>query len=158
MKGSKDVTGEKPDSVTSDGGYQSASNQEFCEGEGIEPVFTGFQGKKGAYDLELSADGKSLEATKTATGEKLPTSQTKSGSWRIEDVKDGKKHVRYVKQESIAASMRRKAQEAIPKAKRWLRNNVEAAMFQLTFHTRNEAENIRPLTLPMGELCPLGTV
>ena len=37
----------------------------------------------------------------------------------------------------LAAAVRRKAQEAIPKAKRWLRNNVEAAMFQLTFHTRN---------------------
>ena len=63
---------------------------------------------------------------------------TKGGSWRIEDTKDGKKHVRYVKPESVAAAMRRKAQEAIPKAKRWLRNNVEAAMFQLTFHTRNK--------------------
>ena len=145
VKGSEDVTGEKPESVTSDGGYQSASNQEFCKREDIEPVFTGFQGKKGSYDLELSADGKSLVATKTATGEKLPTRQTKSGSWRIEDEKDGKKHVRYIKPESVAASMRRKAQEAIPKAKRWLRNNVEAAMFQLTFHTRNNKTRYRGL-------------
>ena len=145
VKGSKEVTGQKPESVTSDGGYQSADNQEFCKGEGIEAVFTGFQGKKGAYELELSDDGKSLEATKISTGEKLPTSQTESGSWRIEDVRDGKKHVRYVKPESVVAAMRRKAQEAIPKAKRWLRNNVEAAMFQLTFHTRNNKTRYRGL-------------
>jgi len=73
--------------------------------------------------------------TNAETGEKLPTSRTKSGFWRIEDEKDGEKHVRHVKPESIATSMRRKAQKAIPKAKRWLRNDVEAAMFQLTFHT-----------------------
>ena len=145
VKGSEDVTGQKPESVTSDGGYQSARNQEFADSEGIEAVFTGFQGRKGAYDLELSPDGKSLEATKTATGEKLPTSMTKGGSWRIEDTKDGKKHVRYVKPESVAAAVRRKAQEAIPKAKRWLRNNVEAAMFQLTFHTRNNKTRYRGL-------------
>ena len=145
VRGSMDVTGEKPESVTSDGGYQSADNQEFADGEGIEAVFTGFQGKKGTLDFELSDDGKSLEATKTATGEKLPTRRTKGGSWRIDDTKDGKKHVRYVKPESVAAAMRRKAQEAIPKAKRWLRNNVEAAMFQLTFHTRNNKTRYRGL-------------
>ena len=145
VKGSEDVTGQKPESVTSDGGYQSAGNQGFADSEGIEAVFTGFQGRKGAYDLELSPDGKSLGATKTATGEKLPTSMTKGGSWRIEDTKDGKKHVRYVKPESVAAAVRRKAQEAIPKAKRWLRNNVEAAMFQLTFHTRNNKTRYRGL-------------
>jgi hypothetical protein len=80
---------------------------------------------------------------------------TKGGSWRIEDTKDGKKHVRYVKPESVATAVRRKAQEAIPKAKRWLRNrsnsvrlqgkNVEAAMFQLTFHTRNNKTRYRGL-------------
>ena len=70
---------------------------------------------------------------------------TKGGSWRIEDTKDDKKHVRYVKPESVAAAVRRKAQEAIPKAKRWLRNNVEAAMFQLTFHTRNNKTRYRGL-------------
>lgn len=85
INGAKDVTGKMPESSTADGGYQSAANQKFCEGEDIEAVFTGFQGKKGTYDLELSADRESLEATKTATGEKLPTSRTKKGSWRIED-------------------------------------------------------------------------
>ena len=145
VKGSGEVTGQTPESVTSDGGYQSAENQKLADGEGIEAVFTGFQGKKGAYDLELSPDGKSLEAAKTATGEKLPTRMTKGGSWRIEDTKDGKKHVRYIKPESVAAVMRRKAQETIPKAKRWLRNNVEATMFQLTFHTRNNKTRYRGL-------------
>jgi len=145
LKGAMDVTGRKPESSTADGGYQSAQTQSFAEGEGIEAVFTGFQGREGAYDLELSPDGKSLQATKRATGEKLPTGMTKSGSWRIEDVKDGKKHTRYVTKENIAASMRRKAFEAIPKAKRWLRNNVEATIFQHTFHTRNNKTRYRGL-------------
>ena len=35
--------------------------------------------------------------------------------------------------------------EAIPKAKRWLRNNVEATIFQLTFHTRNNKTRYRGL-------------
>jgi hypothetical protein len=145
VKGAMDVTGQKPESSTADGGYQSAQTQGFADSEGIEAVFTGFQGREGAYDLELSPNGESLQATKRATGEKLPTSMTKSGSWRIEDVKDGKKHTRYVTKESVAASMRRKAFEAIPKAKRWLRNNVEATIFQLTFHTRNNKTRYRGL-------------
>jgi hypothetical protein len=140
-----DVTGQTPESSTADGGCQSAQTQSFADGEGIEAVFTGFQGREGAYDLELSPDGKSLQATKRATGEKLPTGMTKSGSWRIEDVKDGKKHTRYVTKENIAASMRRKAFEAVPKAKRWLRNNVEATIFQHTFHTRNNKTRYRGL-------------
>ena len=41
--------------------------------------------------------------------------------------------------------MRRKAFEAIPKAKRWLRNNVEATIFQHTFHTRNNKTRYRGL-------------
>lgn len=145
LKGAMDVTGQTPESSTADGGYQSAQTQSFADGEGIEAVFTGFQGREGAYDLELSPDGKSLQATKRATGEKLPTGMTKSGSWRIEDVKDGKKHTRYVTKENIAASMRRKAFEAVPKAKRWLRNNVEATIFQHTFHTRNNKTRYRGL-------------
>ena len=56
--------------------------------------------------------------------------------------------------------------KAIPKAKRWLRNNVEAAMFQLIPHTQqhdalqgaDEVEDFRNFMLPMGELCPLVTV
>lgn len=143
VKGSEEVTGQTPDSVTSDGGYQSAGNQEFADGKGIKAVYTGFQGREGAYDLELSPDGQSLEVTKRATGEKLPASRTKGGSWRVEDTKDGKKHVRYIRPESIAAAMRRKAQENIPKRERWLRNNVEATMFQLTFHTRNNKTRYR---------------
>ncbi|MCR4918411.1 MAG: hypothetical protein K5928_01145 [Prevotella sp.] len=89
----------------------STADTQLFEGgvKGSEAVFTGFQGKKGAYDLELSDDGNLLEATKIATGEKLPASRTKGGSWCIEDEKDGKKHVRYIRPESVAASLRRKA-------------------------------------------------
>ena len=131
------MTGQTPESLTADGGYQSAETQEFAKQNGIDPVFTGFQGKPGAYNLELQDGENAVEATNRSTGRKIKVVPTKGGSWRIDDEIEGKKITRYFTRENVAASMRRKAAEAIPKAKKWLRNNVEAAMFQLTFHTRN---------------------
>ena len=143
IKGAVDVTGQAPESSTADGGYQSAGTQEFAKQNGIAPVFTGFQGKPGAYDLEFQDGGNAVEATNRSTGRKIRAVPTKGGSWRIDDEMDGKKTTRYFTGENVAASMRRKAAEAIPKAKKWLRNNVEAAMFQLTFHTRNNKTRYR---------------
>ena len=145
VEGAMEVTGQVPESSTADGGYQSAGTQEYAEGKGIEPVFTGFQGRQGTYELEISKDGTSMEATNRTTGRKMKAVRTKGGSWRVDDEVDGKKHTRYFTDENVASSMRRKAFEAIPKAKRWLRNNVEAAMFQLTFHTRNNKTRYRGL-------------
>ena len=145
INGAKDVTGQMPESSTADGGYQSSDNQEFANENGIDPVFTGFQGKPGAYDLEFQDGENAMEATNRSTGRKIKAVPTKGGSWRIDDETEGKKITRYFTKENVAASMRRKAAEAIPKAKKWLRNNVEAAMFQLTFHTRNNKTRYRGL-------------
>ena len=145
IRGAKDVTGQTPESLTADGGYQSADTQEYARENGIDPVFTGFQGKPGAYDLEFLKGENAVEATNRSTGREIRAVPTKGGSWRIDDEIDGKKVTRYFTKENVAASMRRKAAEAIPKAKKWLRNNVEAAMFQLTFHTRNNKTRYRGL-------------
>ena len=155
INGARDVTGQTPESSTADGGYQSAETQEFAKQNGIDPVFTGFQGKPGAYDLEFQNGGNGVEATNRSTGRKIKAVPTKGGSWRIDDEMEGKKTTRYFARENVVASMRRKAAEAVPKAKKWLRNrsnsvrlqgkNVEAAMFQLTFHTRNNKTRYRGL-------------
>ena len=167
VKGSEDVTGQKPESVASDGGYQSAGNQEFADSEGIEAVFTGFQGRKGAYDLELSPDGKSLEATKTATGEKLPTSMTKGGSWHTRG-HEGRQKTRALRQarkrgcgsEAKGAGGHPQG-EAVAEEQcrgRHVPAHLPHPQQQDPLQGADEAENIRPLTLPMGEPCPLGTV
>ncbi len=145
VEGAMEVTGQVPESSTADGGYQSAGTQEYAEGKGIEPVFPDFQGRRGAYELEISKDGTSMEATNRTTGRKMKAVRTKGGSWRVDDEVDGKKHRCYFTDENVASSMRRRVFEAIPKAKRWLRNNVEATIFQLTFHTRNNKTRYRGL-------------
>ena len=58
---------------------------------------------------------------------------------------DGKKSYRYFKKEHVDKAEVRRKVESIPFEKRKKRNNVEAAMFQYGFHTRNNKTRYRTL-------------
>ena len=140
VEGSMEVTGNLPEHINADGAYQSDGNREFAADNLIDFVTSGLQGKPSRYDLTL-ADGDLTVVDKT-TGEVVPV--TKAGDkWRI--ASKGKAKYRYFTQEQVEKAMLRKRLEAIPKTELDRRNNVEAAMFQISYHTRNGKTRYRGL-------------
>ena len=115
-------------------------NREFAADNLIDFVTSGLQGKPSRYDLTL-ADGNLTVVDKT-TGETVPATWV-GDKWRI--ASKGKAKYRYFTQEQVEKAMLRKKLEAIPKKELDRRNNVEAAMFQISYHTRNGKTRYRGL-------------
>lgn len=115
-----------------DGAYHSQDNKKFNQEKGIEMILTGLQGKEGR--LSFGYQGDKLTATDKQTGKPIEINLTPKGeSYKV--VLDGKP--RYIKPDEIENYFFRKEMESIPQEKRNRRNNVEAAMFQISFFTRN---------------------
>ena len=131
------VLGHKPADLHADGAYQSPDNMEYCKEEEINPYFTGIQGVPGRYDLEMN-EGQ-LTVTDTQTGEIIQSRQCKSGTWSITT----EKGYRYFDQHAIDTCNLRKQIADMPIEKRMKRNNVEATIFQLCYHTRNNKTRYR---------------
>lgn len=99
---------------------------------------TGLQGKQPRIDI--SFDGETLIAIDRKTGEKLPVKRVKD-KWRV-TIED---KYSYLTSEQIDKRLIRKQLDSIPKELLDKRNNVEAAMFQVSFHTRNNKTRYRGL-------------
>jgi hypothetical protein len=136
---SSSVLGHNPENLHADGAYQSPANVDYCRQENINPFFTGLQGPVGRYDLELRED--QLTVTDTHTGEVIPTRKCKSGKWAI---KTGNGY-RYFSKQEIDTCQSRKEIQRMPAEKSTKRNNVEATIFQLSYHTRNNKTRYRGL-------------
>lgn len=135
----EEVTGTRPETINADGAYQSESNRSFCEKMGIELVTSGFQGKQG--QLDITRDGDEIKVIDRTTGKELPTRSTGKG-WSV-TLADGKE--RYLTEKNVESATARKKFEQIPLEERNRRNNVEAAMFQVSLHTRNNKTRYRGL-------------
>lgn len=123
-----------------DGAYHSQDNKTFNQEEDIEMILTGLQGKEGRLSYEYQED--KLTATDKQTGKPIEISLTPKGeSYKV--ILDGKP--RYIKPKEIESYFFRKEMESIPQEKRNRRNNVEAAMFQISFFTRNNKIRYRGL-------------
>jgi hypothetical protein len=150
------VTGQAVETVYADGAYQSPENDPFCEG--IDMVFTGMQGSRSRYQLELEPDG--LHITDMATGQAQIASpvakrkNSKEDRWYIE-TENGK---RYFGQNQIRASQLRKKMHERPIQELRKRNNVEATIFHLacTLHNKkkpNTAASSSNKCGPTAEAC-----
>ena len=162
------ITGAYAQSLHADGAYHSPANMDYCKERGITPCFTAMQGKVGRYDLELDQQN-NLIVTDTHTGEIIPAKLCKNGKWSIKTSKG----VRYFSKKDIEKCQERKSLEQIPGKDRKIRNNVEATIFQLAYHTRNNKTryrgiiktqmwailrclwiNFRRIVLFTGKVCP----
>ena len=121
-----------------DGAYQSPDNVEYGETKEIDMVFTGIQGAKGNFEFVKTKEGllvlnKSSDTVTEAIEYKDDHYKIKlpSGQWR------------YFKSEQIECFERRKALENLPPEIRNRRNNVEATIFQLSYHSRNNKTRYR---------------
>jgi mRNA-degrading endonuclease RelE of RelBE toxin-antitoxin system len=105
------------------------------------------RGKPSKYDLEKDGQGR-LKVRNKETGEDIPAVPVKparpegSGRWRI---KDGEQRAIYFTEEDIETSLIRKRVETLPKEEKNIRNNVEAAIFQLGYHYRADKSRYRGL-------------
>jgi hypothetical protein len=138
-----EVTEQPVEKCFADGAYQSPANDAFCEN--IDMVFTGIQGSTSRYELEKTADG--LIVTDTQTGECIPASMAKKNKnskeerWYI----NTEKGRCYFGQTAIRASKLRREMKKRPIEELHKRNNVEATIFQLSLHLRNNKTKYRGL-------------
>ena len=138
------VTGNRVEYFYSDGAYACADFREYAQNHGIVTYYTGLQGKAPRYSLELI--GEQLFVTDSRTGEMLNAEEIHEGRWRIKLVDENGRH-RYVyfSKDDLEKSLRRQMHAHIPQEELNKRNNVEAAMFQLSFHTRDNQTRYRGL-------------
>jgi hypothetical protein len=135
---SKEVLGQKIENAHADGAYNSQSNTTYCKEESINFYLTGIQGSEGRYDLKPTEQG-GIAVTDNQTGEAIPVKQTKSGKWKIKTEQGS----RYFGTKEIESCQLRKQIANLPSEIKYKRNNVEATIFQLSLHNRNNKTKYR---------------
>jgi hypothetical protein len=147
VENSERVTNSTIEDLYADGAYQSPDNREFAKVHNNMQLKTGkMQGgcrweliphdKDGLTVIEI-ATGNTYEAVKAATR------QGNRKRWRIPW--NNKTGWRYFEDKDIQAYLIRRQIESLPLEEQHKRNNVEAAMFQYSFHTRNGKTRYRGL-------------
>lgn len=154
---SERVTGDTVEKLHADGAYQSPANREFAkththDGEKEMELMTGKM--QGGARFDLYMEGEELTVVDKKTGETIMAVKSKAENykgtvpmkrWRIPWQKEKGRPWRYFTEKDVAASeLRRKIESLSPEDQR-MRNNVEAAMFQYSFHTRNNKTRYRGL-------------
>lgn len=134
------LTGNKVSELYADGAYQSDSNRNYCDSKGIKFYTCGLQGKPSRYDYTME-EGE-IHIRDKETGYTTIAIKTKK-SFKFK-TQEGK--YRYFTMEAIEKCNLRKTIEATPPEKMKKRNNVEASMFQISFHTRNNKTRYRGLS------------
>lgn len=154
---SERVTGNTVEKLHADGAYQSPANREFAkththDGDKEMELMTGKMQGGARFDLFL--EGEELTVIDKQTGEDVKAikckTQTRNGKkcqkqWRIPWHKEKGHPWRYFTEKDVAASELRREIESLPPKDQRQRNNIEAAMFQYSFHTRNNKTRYRGL-------------
>lgn len=144
------VTGGNVEELFADGAYQSPENREFAKDQGFE-LKTGKMQGGSRFILNREEGTDDLYVTDKKTGEIMKAvytgvSPTGVKRWHISlsDVKQTYRW-RYFTEDEVKRSKLR--QDILSRDPRELtsRNNVEAAMFQYSFHTRNGKTRYRGL-------------
>ncbi len=145
---SERVTKSAVEDLYADGAYQSPENREFAEGHGGMKLKTGKMQGGARWELVPHEHDDGLTVREIATGKtyeavKSKTLKGKHERWRIPW--NNKTGWRYFEDTDIEAQKLRKQIESLPLEEQHKRNNVEAAMFQYSFHTRNGKTRYRGL-------------
>ena len=147
VENSERVTKSTVEDLYADGAYQSPENREFAKSHDGMQLKTGKM--QGGCRWELIPHGEDgLTVREIATGNtyeavKAVTKQGTRKRWRIPW--NNKTGWRYFEDKDIEAYRLRKQIESLPPEEQRKRNNVEAAMFQYSFHTRNGKTRYRGL-------------
>jgi IS5 family transposase len=147
VENSERVTKSTIEDLYADGAYQSPENRKFAKYHDDMQLKTGKM--QGGCRWELiphDEDGltvREIETSNTYEAVKAVTKQGTRKRWRIPW--NNKTGWRYFEDKDIEAYKLRKQIESLPPEEQRRRNNVEAAMFQYSFHTRNGKTRYRGL-------------
>ena len=147
VENSERVTDSTIEDLYADGAYQSPENREFAKNHDDMLLKTGKMQGGCRWELILH-DEDGLTVREIATGNtyeavKAVTRQGTRKRWRIPW--ENKTGWRYFEDKDVKAYLLRKQIESLPPEEQQKRNNVEAAMFQYSFHTRNGKTRYRGL-------------
>ncbi len=137
LDNAKDIVG-PIEQAHMDGAYQSPKNKAYGETNEIDMVFTGIQGAKGNFEFVKTGNG--LLVLDKSTDTVTEAVEYKDNHYKIKQP-DGK--WRYFTPDQIECFARRKELENFPPEVRNRRNNVEATIFQLSYHSRNNKTRYR---------------
>lgn len=126
------------DEIYMDGAYQSKETLTPEDTNNIDLIYTGIAGRKGKFEFSM-ADSE-LTVYNVETKETILAFEYKPGHYKFK-LPSGK--WRYIKPAEIESYNRREITEDLPPEIKNRRNNVEATIFQLCFHTRNNKTRYR---------------
>ena len=130
IQSTEDIVGQVKE-VSMDGAYNDADNTEYAEEENKQLHYTGLQGAPGRFIYKRTEQG--IEVTDPNTGEVLIAIEYKPEKYKI--ILDNKTH--YFTEGDIDNYLKRKHIEELPQDIKNRRKNVEASIFQLSYHNRN---------------------
>lgn len=139
----QEISGQQVEKVYADGAYQSPANDQACQD--IDMIYTGMQGAEPRYQLQMTPQGLLVTDTKTLESQiaHKATKTKRSKEDRYYIVKDNKRI--YFGQSAIRASQQREILKQRPIEELRKRNNVEATIFQLVVHVRNNKSRYRTM-------------
>lgn len=142
----KEVFTAEIEAVHADGAYHSPDNQEFCNKNNIDMHLHAIQGHKGRYSLEVDEKGENIvgivdRQTSQKVSFKLTIGKKGEKKWRI---KAGKGY-RYFAMKDVKTAVIRKKVADTPREILQKRNNVEATIFQLSYHCSGSKTKYRGL-------------
>ena len=148
VENSERVTKSTVEDLYADGAYQSPENRKFAEDHGGMRLKTGKMQGGARWELVPHKHDDGLTVREIATGKtfeavKSVNQKGKHERWRIPW--NNKTGWRYFQDTEVEAYQLRKQIESLPPEEQHKRNNVEAAMFQYSFHTRNGKTRYRGL-------------
>ena len=145
------VTGHLVENVYADGAYQSLENREFARLHMGMELLTGKLQGGCRYLLDREPGTDNLKVTDTETGEVFDAiyvgeNKREGKHWRVNLSHVKPTHPwRYFNEDEVRRSELRRKIESLPPEEQHKRNNIEAAMFQYSFHTRNGKTRYRGL-------------
>ena len=145
------VTGHLVENVYADGAYQSPEHREFARLHMGMELLTGKLQGGCRYLLDREPGTDNLKVTDTETGEVFDAiyvgeNKREGKHWRVNLSHVKPTHPwRYFNADEVRRSELRRKIESLPPEEQHKRNNIEAAMFQYSFHTRNGKTRYRGL-------------
>jgi len=141
----KEIVGDVIETLNDDGAYHKPLNETFCKENNIDHIISDIQGKPARYTYSFNENNE-LVATDRETGAVYVCSKAKThnkdapSKWKFVD---GEGVCRYVTQKMIDTCELRKHIAERTKEELYLRNNVEATIFQLGYHYPNNKSRYR---------------
>jgi len=147
IEATQDVVTQKIETTNADGAYHSVENQEYCKNNAIDLIVSAIQGSPSRYDLSLDNNGEltviDIQSNAVIPSRKIVSRIEGAGpKWAI---RNDKNQYRYFTLKEIHTCLLRHLAANRTREELNVRNNVEATIFQLSYHYPNAKSRYRGL-------------